>query len=314
MPIPGAAVELFVITLSSRSSCWRCSIAAARVASASASRRPGATRAAPAASRRGAARHALSPARRSSRVPAPADDRSRAAAVADAVAATQRRETGAGRRRADAARRPARGAPPGAVAGRPGATRPPPAPLPLGQSFRRRTRGRVSASAGTTGHARHEQAEPRSARRLLCRGRRAGRRTAQDALRALAPDRLVVAWIARRRSRCCEALALILLMPLKTVEPYTLLVDRNTGFVQALKPLDPAEVAPDTALTQSFLVQYVIARESFDIDTLQTELPQGRRSGRPSRRARDYLDRHAGLEPAEPARPLSAHARSSRPG
>ena len=28
-------------------------------------------------------------------------------------------------------------------------------------------------------------------------------------------------------------------MPLKTVEPYTLLVDRQTGFVQALKPLDP---------------------------------------------------------------------------
>jgi type IV secretion system protein VirB8 len=65
-----------------------------------------------------------------------------------------------------------------------------------------------------------------------------------------------------------EAVALMLLAPLKTVVPYTLLVDRTTGYVQALKPLDSDKIAPDTALTQSFLVQYVIARESFDIDTL----------------------------------------------
>jgi type IV secretion system protein VirB8 len=66
-----------------------------------------------------------------------------------------------------------------------------------------------------------------------------------------------------------EALALAALAPLKTVVPYTLLVDRQTGFVQALKPLDVQQIAPTAALTQSFLVQYVIARESFDIDLVQ---------------------------------------------
>lgn len=66
-----------------------------------------------------------------------------------------------------------------------------------------------------------------------------------------------------------EALALVFLTPLKTVEPYTLLVDKQTGFVQALQPLNAQRVAPDSALTQSFLVQYVIARESFDINALQ---------------------------------------------
>lgn len=66
-----------------------------------------------------------------------------------------------------------------------------------------------------------------------------------------------------------EAIALLVLMPLKTVEPYTLLVDRHTGFVQALEPLNAQRISGDTALTQSFLVQYVIARESFDIDTVQ---------------------------------------------
>ena len=59
------------------------------------------------------------------------------------------------------------------------------------------------------------------------------------------------------------AIALVLLMPLKTVQPYTLLVDRQTGNVEALAPLGEEVIAPDAALTRSFLVQYVIARESF---------------------------------------------------
>lgn len=66
-----------------------------------------------------------------------------------------------------------------------------------------------------------------------------------------------------------EAIALVLLVPLKTVVPYTLLVDKQTGYVQALKPLERDIIAPDRALVRSFLAQYVIARESFDIDTLK---------------------------------------------
>jgi len=80
-----------------------------------------------------------------------------------------------------------------------------------------------------------------------------------------------IAWIiaaAAALIAILEAMALVFLMPLKTVVPYTLMVDRTTGYVQALKPLDEAKIAPDSALTQSFLVQYVIARESFDASTL----------------------------------------------
>jgi type IV secretion system protein VirB8 len=68
-----------------------------------------------------------------------------------------------------------------------------------------------------------------------------------------------------------EAIALVLLTPLKTVQPYTLMVDKTTGYVQALKPLDAATIPPDAALTQSFLVQYVIAREEFDVATLNAD-------------------------------------------
>ncbi|MEG3156045.1 virB8 family protein [Sphingomonas sp. RB1R13] len=69
----------------------------------------------------------------------------------------------------------------------------------------------------------------------------------------------------------CEAVALILLTPLKTVIPYTLLVDKHTGYVQLLKPLDQDRMTADAALTQSFLVQYVIAREEYDINAVQSD-------------------------------------------
>jgi type IV secretion system protein VirB8 len=91
----------------------------------------------------------------------------------------------------------------------------------------------------------------------------------QDALRASRRVAWIIAIVAVVIA-LFEALALVFLAPLKTVVPYTLMVDRNTGYVQALKPVDADKIAPDSALTQSFLVQYVIARESFDINELQT--------------------------------------------
>lgn len=68
-----------------------------------------------------------------------------------------------------------------------------------------------------------------------------------------------------------EALALVALIPLKREVPYTLMVDSQTGYVQSLKPLENDSLTADVALTRSFLVQYVVARESFDIDNLQED-------------------------------------------
>ncbi|MEP0189667.1 MAG: VirB8/TrbF family protein [Erythrobacter sp.] len=68
-----------------------------------------------------------------------------------------------------------------------------------------------------------------------------------------------------------EAVALVFLIPLKTVEPYTILVDRQTGNVETLAPLNGQQVTPDDALTRSMLVQYVTARESFSIDSVQDD-------------------------------------------
>jgi type IV secretion system protein VirB8 len=66
-----------------------------------------------------------------------------------------------------------------------------------------------------------------------------------------------------------EAAALAALAPLKTVVPYTILVDRQTGYVQTVQGLKPGPLTEDAAVTQSFLVQYVIARETFDAADLR---------------------------------------------
>lgn len=104
-----------------------------------------------------------------------------------------------------------------------------------------------------------------------------------------------------------EGVALILLTPLKTVEPYTLMVDRTTGYVQALKPLDAAKIAPDTALTQSFLTQYVIAREGFDAATLSASYRKAALFS--TGRARSaYLQT---MQASNPQSPLNLYPRSS---
>lgn len=104
-----------------------------------------------------------------------------------------------------------------------------------------------------------------------------------------------------------EAGALILLTPLKTVVPYTLLVDRQTGFVQAVRPLETEQIAGDTALTQSFLVQYVVKRESFDIDQLQANYRDVTLWSAEAARAQ-YI---ASMQASNPESPLNRFPRNS---
>lgn len=128
----------------------------------------------------------------------------------------------------------------------------------------------------------------------------------QDALRASRRTAWMVAAGAATIA-VLEAFALIILTPLKTVEPYTLLVDRHTGFVQALQPLDPERISGDAALTQSFLVQYVIARESFDADALQANYRKvALWSGETARSG--YI---AGMQVSNPESPLARYPRST---
>lgn len=132
---------------------------------------------------------------------------------------------------------------------------------------------------------------------------------AKDRNDALHASRRVAWWVAGAACTVavCEAFALLFLTPLKTVEPYTLLVDRQTGFVQPLKPLDPQAISGDKALTQSFLVQYVIAREGFDIDSLQSDYRKVGLWSEGSARS-EYL---SGVQVSNPDSPLARFPRST---
>lgn len=104
-----------------------------------------------------------------------------------------------------------------------------------------------------------------------------------------------------------EAIALAVLAPLKTVVPYTLLVDRQTGNVQALKPLDQQAITPDDALVRSFLAQYVTARESFDINALNVDYRKVALWSAGEARER-YLK---GMQASNPASPLGTLPRQA---
>lgn len=101
-----------------------------------------------------------------------------------------------------------------------------------------------------------------------------------------------------------EAVALALLMPLKTVVPYTLLVDRHTGFVQPLKGNGADPLTTDWALVQSLLAQYVIAREEFDIASVAADYHKvALWSGETARS--DYLSLMPAANPQSPIRRYS---------
>lgn len=104
-----------------------------------------------------------------------------------------------------------------------------------------------------------------------------------------------------------EAFALVLLLPLKATVPYTLLVDKQTGHVQKLDPLDANRIAPDAALTQSFLVQYVLARENFDFGTVKDDYKKAWAWSADSARS-DYV---AAMQVTNPASPLLTMSRGS---
>ncbi len=63
--------------------------------------------------------------------------------------------------------------------------------------------------------------------------------------------------------------ALIGLTPLKTVEPYVVREDGQSGLVTVLRPMREEGITADEALRKYFIAQYVRAREIFDPTDIQ---------------------------------------------
>jgi type IV secretion system protein VirB8 len=61
-----------------------------------------------------------------------------------------------------------------------------------------------------------------------------------------------------------QAAAIALLLPLREVVPYTILVDKQTGYIETARGLDLGTLAEDQAVVESMVAQYVLARETFD--------------------------------------------------
>lgn len=100
------------------------------------------------------------------------------------------------------------------------------------------------------------------------------------------------------------ALTLVFLVPLKSVEPYVLTVDRQTGAVEAATTLQQGKLSQNEAVMQAQLAGYVIARETFD----STDLTQQyRRVQVMSARgvASAYVGEMAANNPASPLNTLT---------
>ena len=64
-------------------------------------------------------------------------------------------------------------------------------------------------------------------------------------------------------------MTLLFLLPLKTFEPYVVTVDKGTGYLEVTKGLAGGQITPDDAITQSNLVRYITARESYNSSILR---------------------------------------------
>ena len=66
-------------------------------------------------------------------------------------------------------------------------------------------------------------------------------------------------------------IAVLLLTPLKTVEPYVIRVDNTTGMVDILTLLDEEQITQNEALDKHFIGQYIKAREGYYFDMLNND-------------------------------------------
>ena len=100
------------------------------------------------------------------------------------------------------------------------------------------------------------------------------------------------------------AVAILLLVPLKTVQPYVVTVDRQSGAVEVATTLAGGKLTENEAVIQAELANYVRTRETFDATDLATDYRRVQlRSSGDVRRA--YVTLMAADNPNSPLRTLS---------
>ena len=103
---------------------------------------------------------------------------------------------------------------------------------------------------------------------------------------------------------------LALLVPLKTYEPYMVVVDKTTGFVEVKRPMAEGPLSQDEAVTTFNVVRYVKARETYDPKALKDnfDLAQLLATGEAER---DLVDLYTPSNPQNPLKVLGTGAEIS---
>lgn len=93
-----------------------------------------------------------------------------------------------------------------------------------------------------------------------------------DRARQLRRTALIASWVAAAGWLCAVAssAAILLLMPLKRVEPFVVRVDSSTGVVDVV-PVYAGTATPEQAITRYFLTHYVTVCERFNFATAETD-------------------------------------------
>lgn len=96
---------------------------------------------------------------------------------------------------------------------------------------------------------------------------------------------------------------LALLVPLKTYEPYMVVVDKTTGFVEVKRPMAEGSLTQDEAVTTFNVVRYIKARETYDPKALKDnfDLAQLLATGDAARELTEIYS------PANPSNPVKVY-------
>ncbi len=100
------------------------------------------------------------------------------------------------------------------------------------------------------------------------------------------------------------ALALVALTPLKSVQPYVVTVDKQTGAVQIATTVANDRLTENEAVIQASLANYVRARETFDVTDLAANYRRVQMMSATQARA-TYVADMASNNPQSPLRTLS---------
>jgi type IV secretion system protein VirB8 len=71
-----------------------------------------------------------------------------------------------------------------------------------------------------------------------------------------------------------QAAAIAIMLPLKQIEPYTILVDKTTGYMETVRGVKAGDLPQDQAVVEALLAQYILAREAFDLSDLKQRYNQ----------------------------------------